>query len=99
MGEIGHSLADHWLEPIRRQARLHVAELEKLDPEKREDRLAELNVIAGVKAVAETPILRRAWARGENVVLHGLIYGLKDGILRDLNCSVGIADWSAAEAG
>ena len=49
--------------------------------------------------MAETPILRRAWARGENVVLHGLIYGLKDGILRDLNCSVGIADWSAAEAG
>jgi carbonic anhydrase len=39
--------------------------------------------------VAETPILQRAWRRGADVRVHGLIYGLRDGRLRDLDCSVG----------
>ncbi|MEM1064467.1 MAG: carbonic anhydrase [Pseudomonadota bacterium] len=94
MADLSHALADHWLEPIRREARRHGAELEALSGEDRENRLAELNVIAGVRAVAETPILRSAWARGENIVVHGLIYGLKDGILRNLECSVTRADYA-----
>ncbi|HAI29639.1 MAG TPA: carbonic anhydrase, partial [Thalassospira sp.] len=54
--------ADHWLEPIRRQARFHASELARHnDIEGRRDRLAELNVIEGVGRVAETPIMRRAW--------------------------------------
>lgn len=88
-----HGLADHWLEPIRRIARANATDLQGLAPEAREDRVAELNVVAGVAAVSETPIVRRAWTRGEDVVLHGLIYGLKDGILRDLGCSVSRQDW------
>jgi carbonic anhydrase len=94
--EMDHGLADHWLEPIRRVARAHQDELKTLESEAREDRLAELNVIDGVAAVAETPILRRAWRRGTDVTVHGMIYGLKDGILRDLNCSVGLADGTTA---
>jgi len=90
-----HGLADHWLEPIRRIARAHCDELGALDGDARENRVAELNVIAGVAAVSETPILRRAWKRGANVVLHGLIYGLKDGVLRNLDCSVTREDWLA----
>jgi len=92
-----HGLADHWLEPIRRIARAHADDLGSLGAEAREDRVAELNVVAGVAAVSETPILRRAWARGANVILHGLIYGLKDGILRDLGCSVSREDWQARQ--
>lgn len=59
----------------------------------REDRLAELNVIAGVAAVAATPILHRAWSRGADVVVHGLIYGFQNSLLRDLECSIRRDDW------
>lgn len=85
-----HGLADHWLEPIRRLAQACAVELEQCDgPEARRDKLSELNVIDGVRRVAETPILQRAWERGADLRIHGLIYGLKDGRLRNLDCSVG----------
>jgi len=80
-------LANHWVEPIRRLARRNGATLAPLDPGGRIDRLAELNVAEGVERVAETPILRAAWRRGQPVAIHGLIYGLKDGLLRDLGCT------------
>ena len=85
-----HGLADHWLEPIRRLARAYAVDLSTApDEETRRDRLAELNVVEGVRRVAETPILQRAWQNGVGVRVHGLIYGLKDGLLRDLDCTVG----------
>jgi carbonic anhydrase len=87
--DLPHGLADHWLEPIRRLARLEAEELGCIgEDEARRDRLAELNVIDGVGRVAETPILQRAWARGDRIAVHGLIYGLKDGRLRDLGCTI-----------
>lgn len=83
-------LTDHWLEPIRRLARAYAVDLgREPDMEGRRDRLAEFNVVEGVRRVGETPILQRAWARGANCRVHGLIYGLKDGLLRDLDCSIG----------
>lgn len=83
-------LTDHWLEPIRRLARAFAVDLgREPDIKGRRDRLAEFNVIEGVRRVGETPILQRAWARGANCRVHGLIYGLKDGLLRDLDCSIG----------
>ena len=85
-----HGLADHWLEPIRRLARAYAVDLAQApDLETRRDRLAELNVIEGVRRVAETPILQRAWTRHVSVRVHGLIYGLKDGRLRNLDCTIG----------
>ena len=87
--EMPHGLADHWLEPVRRLARGHGPDLSRLgSTEARRDRLAELNVVEGVTRVAETPILRSAWRRGAEVSVHGLIYGLKDGLLRDLGCTI-----------
>ncbi|RBI77499.1 carbonic anhydrase [Roseovarius sp. TE539] len=87
--DMPHGLADHWLEPIRRLARQYAIDLAAAqDSEARRDRLAELNVIEGVMRVSETPILQRAWARGESIAVHGLIYGLKDGRLRDLDCTI-----------
>ncbi len=84
-----HGLADHWLEPIRRLARQFSIDLAQAKTlEERRDRLAELNVLEGVRRVSETPILQRAWARGDQIAVHGLIYGLKDGLLRDLDCTV-----------
>jgi len=98
--DLPHGLADHWLEPIRRLARRYAVDLAQArDLEARRDRLAELNVIEGVLRVSETPILQRAWARGEDIAVHGLIYGLKDGLLRNLDCTVarGHADLEAVE--
>jgi carbonic anhydrase len=93
MTDLTHTLSDHWLEPIRQLGRSHRDELADLTRQEREDRLAELNVIAGVAAVAATPILHRAWSAGAEVVVHGLIYRLKDGLLHDLGCSVRRKDW------
>jgi carbonic anhydrase len=87
--ELPHGLADHWLEPVRRLAHRHTEELARTrDEHARRGRLAELNVLDGVTRVAETPILRRAWRAGREVSVHGLIYGLADGRLRDLGCTV-----------
>ncbi|UXX84257.1 carbonic anhydrase [Roseovarius pelagicus] len=87
--DLPHGLADHWLEPIRRLTRAYAVDLtQTTGAETRRDRLAELNVIEGVTRIAETPILQRAWARGENVAIHGLVYGLKDGRLNDLDCTI-----------
>lgn len=88
--DLPHGLVDHWLEPIRRLARAYAVDLgREPDLEGRRDRLAEFNVVEGVRRVCETPILQRAWRRGANVRVHGLIYGLKDGRLRDLDCTIG----------
>ena len=88
--DLPHGLADHWLEPIRRLARAYAVDLAHCnDAEARRDRLAELNVIEGVRRVAETPILQRAWKDRATVRVHGLIYGLKDGRLGDLDCTIG----------
>lgn len=88
--DLPHGLADHWLEPIRRLARAYAVDLgREPDLEAKRDRLAELNVVEGVRRVCETPILQRAWRCGVDVRVHGLIYGLKDGRLRDLDCSIG----------
>jgi len=87
-----HGLADHWLAPVRRLARVHGDELERIGgDEARRDRLAELNVAAAVQRIGDTPILRRAWDRGRAVCIHGLIYRLNDGLLEDLHCSLGPA--------
>jgi carbonic anhydrase len=88
--DLPHGLADHWLEPIRRLARAYAIDLAQLNSvEARRNKLAELNVIEGVRRVTETPIIQRAWASGAAIRVHGLIYGLKDGRLRDLDCTVG----------
>lgn len=88
--DMPHGLADHWLEPIRRLARAYAVDLAHCtDAEAQRNKLAELNVVEGVRRVAETPIMQKAWARGANIRVHGLIYGLRDGRLRDLDCSIG----------
>lgn len=87
--DMPQGLADHWLEPVRRLARINAVELDGCArPEARLDRLAELNVVEAVQRVAETPILRRAWRQGCEVAIHGLVYSIKNGRLRDLGCTI-----------
>jgi carbonic anhydrase len=82
-------LIDNWLEPLRRLVQHHRDELGALDGEAaRTDRLCEINVTRQAANVAQTPIVQGAWRRGQAVEVHGWIYGLTDGRLRDLGCTL-----------
>jgi carbonic anhydrase len=81
-------LIEHWLEPVKELARLHRSELDALPTEQaRIDYLCEQNVRAQVNNVAYSPMIRRAWESGQDLTLHGWIYGLDRGRLNDLGCS------------
>ncbi len=84
-----HGLADNWLR------HLHDVRV-KHDPIQSEERLCELNVIEQVANVCQTTIVQDAWARGQELHVHGWIYGLKDGLLRDLGTTVAGAGEAAA---
>ena len=89
MEDTRHGLIDNWLRHIQDTASVYEEYLDALpDDSARFNSLCELNVIEQVINVAETTALQDAWARGQNVAVHGLIYDLSDGILRDLDVSV-----------
>jgi carbonic anhydrase len=80
-----HGLVDNWLRHIQDVHQQHEPLLDALSPGKeRADRLCELNVIEQVSNVCRTSIVQDAWARGQGLAVHGWIYGLHDGLLRDL---------------
>ena len=82
-------LADNWLRHLEDIANKHVGRLSNLESEsRRSSRLVELNVIEQVANVCRTTIMRRAWYRGHRVEVHGLVYGLTDGLLRRIGVSV-----------
>ena len=82
-------LIDNWLRHIRDLGERHRGELELIaDEEQRIDRLCELNVIAGVRHVSQTTMVESAWREGRELVVHGWIYSLKDGLIRDLKVDV-----------
>ncbi len=93
-GELG--LIDNWLRNIKDIYYQHKSALELVaSPEERVNRLCELNVIEQVKNVAHTTIVQSAWRQGQPLTIHGWIYGLQDGLLRDLNtCLTGPGDIS-----
>lgn len=79
-------LIDNWLRNIEAVYR-HCPRIGKLPPEQRVDALCEHNVCAQVQAVCDTTVLRAAWARGQDVAVHGWIYGIADGLIKDLRVS------------
>jgi carbonic anhydrase len=83
-----HGLIDNWLRHVADVGEKHNDELDALPEERRVDRLCELNVAEQVGNVCHTTIVRDAWARGQDLTVHGLVYGLQDGLLRDLGVSV-----------
>ena len=81
-------LIDNWLRHIQDVQGKHREMLEAIgDPQAREDRLCELNVIEQVSNVCQTSIVLDAWERGQDLTVHGWIYGLRDGLIRDLRTS------------
>jgi carbonic anhydrase len=82
-------LIDNWLRHVQDVMDKHGPLLEKLeDAEQRLDKLCELNVIEQVVNVCQTTIVQSAWGRGQALSVHGWIYGIQDGLLRDLSLCV-----------
>src|SRR5512135_3172683 len=91
-------LAGNWFRHVQDVAERHSAHLARLpDDARRIARLCELNVLEQVTHVCRTTILQDAWARGQPVEVHGWIYGLADGLLRDLG--LGVTDARTLETG
>ena len=79
-------LSDNWLRHVQDVHQKHnVSVSAAIGEQAAGDRLCELNVIEQVANVCQTTIVREAWERGQELAVHGWVYGLKDGMLRDLN--------------
>lgn len=82
-----HGIIDHWLQPVRDIAENGKQHLDAIiDPEDRMDRLCELTIEAQVESLRRTPIIKSALRNGKDISIHGWVYGLNDGLLRDLKC-------------
>ena len=93
MDNLQLGLIDNWLRHVQDVLHEHEELLAKIDDEeKRLDRLCELNVIEQVLNVGRTTIVQSAWERGQELVVHGWIYGLQDGLIRDLGVSIDNAE-------
>jgi len=89
MDNLQFGLIDNWLRHVQDVLQGHQAVLAKIDDEtKRLDRLCELNVVEQVFNVCRTTIVQSAWERGQELVVHGWIYDLEDGLLRDMGVSI-----------
>jgi len=84
-----HGLIDHWLRPILDLNERFEPDLAALpDARARLNRLCELNVEHTVARVTQTPVVHDAWSAGRKLAVHGWVYSLEDGIIRNLGCSV-----------
>jgi carbonic anhydrase len=82
-------LIDNWLRHVQHVARKHQTHLKSLASEtQRHQRLCELNVMEQVLHACQTTVVRNAWERGQALAVHGWIYGLDDGLLRDLGMCI-----------
>ena len=81
-------LADNWIRHVQDVRNRHQEWLDTVPAADRVDALGELNVIEQARNVCQTTIVQDAWARGQELVVHGWFYGLHDGLLRDLKMTV-----------
>lgn len=88
---LGHQelgLIDNWLRAIKALYHQNMALLEELEGEERVNMLCELNVKRQVRNVCHTTIVQNAWMRGQPLAVHGWIYGLENGLIKDLDTSI-----------
>ncbi len=84
-----HGLIDNWLRHIKDVYRLHQNEIDSiLESNKKINRLCELNVVEQVANVCQTTIAQNAWKSGKDLTVHGWIYDISDGLLRDMDVSI-----------
>jgi carbonic anhydrase len=87
-----YGLIDNWLRHVQDVAQQHEVELSALTGEAKVDRLCELNVAEQVLNTARSTVVQDAWERRQPLAIHGCIYGLHDGLLRDLDATVANLD-------
>ena len=83
-----YGLIDNWLRHVEDVAQQHEVELNALSGEARVDRLCELNVAEQVLNTARSTVVQDAWDRKQPLTIHGCVYGLHDGLMRDLEATV-----------
>lgn len=81
-------LADNWLRHIVDVKQRHRKRIEHWPLDQQDDILCELNVIEQVGNVAQSTVVQDAWAKGQKITVHGWVYGLKDGLVKDLKVSM-----------
>ena len=89
IGDETEGVVDHWLSGIRALWHQHKDSLSSLDAAEAEARLCELNVAQQVRNLCRTTVIRQAWRTGQALDVHGWIYGVGDGLLRDLDLRIG----------
>jgi carbonic anhydrase len=87
-----HGLVDNWLSHVKDVHYKHMDELSKLNDDDARNRLCELNVMEQVRNLARTTVVRDAWQKGQELVLHGFVYGLHNGLINDLGIDIGSFD-------
>lgn len=85
-------LADNWIRHVGDVAQKHAVLLEGIDPARRGERLCELNAIEQAENVCLTTVVADAWARGQSLTIHGWVYSLRDGRVRELGMDVDSPD-------
>jgi carbonic anhydrase len=88
MDEPSDGVVDHWLSGIRDLWDDHQLALASLDGDAAQRKVCELNVRQQVKSLSRTTVVKQAWRRGQAVDIHGWIYGIEDGLLRNLGSAV-----------
>jgi len=85
MSPPGRMLVDHWLQVVRDVQLSHLTELDALPTEQQQfSRLVELNVLEQVFQLSRTPIVRNSWLKGRRPILHGIVYDVNDGLLKEV---------------
>ncbi|HHL45292.1 MAG TPA: carbonic anhydrase, partial [Gammaproteobacteria bacterium] len=88
LSDENHGLIDNWLRKIQEVYRAHQAEVDAKTGTQRLDYMCELNIAAQVANVCRTTIVQNAWQRGQQLSVHGWVYGLKDGLLHNIGLSI-----------
>jgi len=83
-----HGLIDNWLRHVKDVIRFNADELEGLEGEAKTNALCELNIIEQVRNVCNTTVVKKAWREGAELSIHGWIYSIENGILKDLDTTV-----------
>jgi carbonic anhydrase len=88
-----HGIVDNWIRTIKDTYRTHRSKFNDVDSEREElDLLCELNVVEQVRNICHTSIVQNAWLSGKELSVHGVIYGIEDGILKDLDVTTRTID-------
>jgi len=83
-----HGLVGNWLHHVKDVARFNAKKLDGLSADDKHDRLCEFNVQEQVVNVCNTNIVKHAWESGAELTIHGWIYNIENGILKDLNMCI-----------